>query len=333
VDNFLYEAQRQGRVSFYMTSFGEEATHIGSAAALTLDDVIFGQYRETGVLMWRGFSIEQMTDQCFSNKKDMGKGRQMPVHYGSKELNFQTISSPLGTQIPQATGAGYFLKASGKKACVVCYFGEGAASEGDFHAGLNFASTLNSPTIFFCRNNGYAISTPVEQQYRGDGIASRGQGYGIDTIRVDGNDIWAVYHATKQARQRAIEESCPLIIEAMTYRVGHHSTSDDSSRYRTANEVDYWKKRDNPLTRLRIYMEARGWWDKDKETQYQQQQRKRVLDAIKASETTKKPPIDDLFTDVYDIIPPHLQQQRKQLLEHIAKYPKEYSTDHYESSH
>lgn len=132
--------------------------------------------------------MDEIMNQCYSNDLDYGKGRQMPVHYGSRKLNFQTISSPLGTQIPQAAGAAYALKRSGKEACVVCYFGEGAASEGDFHAALNMASTTGSPVIFFCRNNGYAISTPAKEQYRGDGIAARGHGYGMATVRVDGND-------------------------------------------------------------------------------------------------------------------------------------------------
>ena len=175
-------------------------------------------------------------NQCYSNELDLGKGRQMPVHYGSKELNFQTISSPLCTQLPQASGAAYALKRAGKDACVICYFGEGAASEGDFHAALNIAATTDSPVIFFCRNNGYAISTPAKEQYRGDGIgkvilllsfffnitvlfsASRGHGYGMHTIRVDGNDVLAVYNATKLARETAIKGHRPVLIEALTYR-------------------------------------------------------------------------------------------------------------------
>lgn len=170
MDLILYDAQRQGRISFYMTSYGEEATHFGSAAALKNEDVIYGQYREAGVLLHRGFTLAQFMNQCYSNSLDLGKGRQMPVHYGSRELNFQTISSPLGTQLPQAAGSAYALKRMGKDACVVCFFGEGAASEGDFHAALNIAATTESPVIFFCRNNGYAISTPAKEQYRGDGI-------------------------------------------------------------------------------------------------------------------------------------------------------------------
>lgn len=216
MDKILYESQRQGRISFYMTNYGEEATHIGSAAALNLDDVVFGQYREAGVLVWRGYSLPQFMNQCYGNAKDAGKGRQMPVHYGCKELNFMTISSPLTTQMPQAVGAAYALK--GQNRVVIVYFGDGAASEGDAHAAFNFAATLDCPVIFFCRNNGYAISTPTSDQYRGDGIASRGPSYGIDSLRVDGNDVFAVYNATALAKTHAIKHNKPVLIEAMTYR-------------------------------------------------------------------------------------------------------------------
>lgn len=149
MDNILYESQRQGRISFYMTNYGEEGCQIGSAAALGKEDLIFAQYREAGVLMWRGYTLDDFLNQCYGNVADKGKGRQMPVHYGSRDLNFVTISSPLGTQLPQAVGAAYAYKRAGKKACVVTYFGEGAASEGDAHAAFNFAATLACPVIFF----------------------------------------------------------------------------------------------------------------------------------------------------------------------------------------
>ena len=237
----------------------------GSASVLSPKDMAFAQYREQGVLLWRGFTIEDATNQCFSNAADLGKGRQMPVHYGSKELYYQTVSSPLGTQIPQAVGAAYSYKMSGEEQVSICYFGEGAASEGDFHAALNFAATLDVPVIFFCRNNGYAISTPAEEQFRGDGIASRASGYGMHALRVDGNDLLAVRKATADARKLAIEKSCPVLIEAMSYRVGHHSTSDDSTRYRSISEIKHWQDLFDPIQRFRAYMEDRGWWDADQE--------------------------------------------------------------------
>lgn len=252
MDEIFLQSQRQGRISFYMASTGEEAIHIGSASALESKDVIFAQYREQGVLLYRGATLQELADQCFSNAGDIGKGRQMPVHYGNRSLNFQTISSPLGTQIPQAAGAAYSLKLDGKGAIAVCYFGEGAASEGDFHAGMNFASTLEVPIVFFCRNNGYAISTPTRDQFRGDGIASRAVGYDMPAIRVDGNDLAAVYSATAEARRIAVEQQRPVFVEAMTYRVGHHSTSDDSTRYRSVDEIKEARKSD-PIARVKSF--------------------------------------------------------------------------------
>ena len=328
LDDVFYNAQRQGRISFYMQNAGEEATHIGSASALTNDDVVFAQYREVGILLYRGFTLQQAADQCFSNEMDLGKGRQMPVHYGSKELNYQTISSPLATQLPQAVGAAYALKLENKKACTICYFGEGAASEGDFHAALNFAATSESPVIFFCRNNGYAISTPVKDQFRGDGIVSRAAGYGMKAIRVDGNDIFAVHQATAEARRIAIEEQRPVLIEAMSYRRGHHSTSDDSTRYRSGAEIAHWQENLNPLTRVRTFMESKGWWNEEEDQKIRDEERLAVMQALTTAESRPKPNADLLFTDVYKDIPEHLLKQQAELKEHMAKYP-----DHYNSGH
>ncbi|KAI8381357.1 thiamine diphosphate-binding protein [Radiomyces spectabilis] len=331
MDGILYEAQRQGRISFYMTHYGEEAM-MATAAAVQPEDVVFGQYREAFMLVYRGFTIDEMVNQCFSTDLDYGKGRQMPIHYGSKKLNFQTISSPLGTQIPQAAGAAYALKLSGQQACTLCFFGEGAASEGDFHAGLNMAATLGCPTIFFCRNNGFAISTPSSEQYKGDGIASRGVGYGIDTIRVDGNDVWAVYNATKAARRIAVEENKPVLIEAMTYRIGHHSTSDDSTKYRDRKEVEERAQFDNPITRLRRYLENKNLWDQEKEDSWRKDVRKEVLTSFAAAEKRKKPSLQHLFTDVYDEIPANLREQQRELERLIKQYPEYYSTEEFASS-
>lgn len=329
MDKILYESQRQGRISFYMTCYGEEATHFGSATALDFDDLVFAQYREAGVLMWRGFSLDSFMNQCYGNEHDEGKGRQMPVHYGSKRLNFVTISSPLATQMPQASGAAYAMKMRGSKNCVICYFGEGAASEGDAHAAFNFAATLDCPVIFFCRNNGYAISTPANEQYRGDGLVSRAPSYGMAAIRVDGNDILAVYNATKKAREIAVTKNRPVIVEAMTYRVGHHSTSDDSSAYRSAHELKYWKEVDSPLNRLRAFLENKGLWSDELEKSSRKSTMKDIMAAFGKAEKAKKPPIEEMFIDVYDEKPERLSQQYDDLLEHIKKYPNEYPTSDY----
>jgi 2-oxoisovalerate dehydrogenase E1 component alpha subunit len=214
---------------------------------------------------------------------------------------------------------------------VACYFGEGAASEGDFHAALNIAATRSCPVVFICRNNGYAISTPTLEQYRGDGIASRGTGYGIDTIRVDGNDIWAVREATKKARELALTDGGrPVLIEAMSYRISHHSTSDDSFAYRARVEVEDWKRRDNPITRLRKYLENKGIWDDAKEKEARARIRKEVLKAFSEAEKEKKPPLRSMFEDVYEEITPETGRQMEELRGVIERYPDEYDVGEFE---
>eukprot|EP00574_Skeletonema_japonicum_P003620 CAMPEP_0201716024 /NCGR_PEP_ID=MMETSP0593-20130828/2088_1 /ASSEMBLY_ACC=CAM_ASM_000672 /TAXON_ID=267983 /ORGANISM="Skeletonema japonicum, Strain CCMP2506" /LENGTH=543 /DNA_ID=CAMNT_0048205701 /DNA_START=219 /DNA_END=1850 /DNA_ORIENTATION=- len=327
MDTILHNAQRQGRISFYMTQHGEEAIHMGSASALSPQDVIFAQYREAGLLMWRGFTLEQFCNQCFSNDYDLGKGRQMPIHYGSRALNYQTVSSPLGTQITQAVGAAYKFKLDAmnnkekKEAAIsIVYFGEGAASTTDFHSACNFAATLGTPMIFFCRNNGYAISTPAEDQYAGDGIISRAPGYGMAGIRVDGNDVFAVHAAVAAARKLAIESSMPVMIEAMTYRQGHHSTSDDSSRYRDVDEVQAAQDVTDPILRMDKFLCHYGWMDDDAVTSIRDEERTAVLRAMEAAEARPKPKLDTMFTDVYQEKPPHLIRQESELRQHLKRH-------------
>ena len=330
MDKLLYEAQRQGRISFYMTSSGEEATHFGSAQALHPKDPIYAQYRETGVLLSRGFPLQQMLHQLCGNCKDLGKGRQMPVHYGSSALNIQTISSPLGTQLPQAVGFAYRLKLERKKNLPICYFGEGAASEGDFHAALNMAATLKTPLIFFCRNNGYAISTPDHEQYAGDGIAARGPGYGIPTFRVDGNDLWAVYAVTKEARRLALSNSTPVLIEAITHRIGHHNTSDDSSVYR---KLDPQKTEKNcPIARVRRFLQSRAALSDQENSEMIRKAREAALSALEEAEKLPKPAIEELFADVYDELTPELREQEKELKEHLQKYGDKYNLNEFQNN-
>ncbi|OAL52169.1 hypothetical protein IQ07DRAFT_562430 [Pyrenochaeta sp. DS3sAY3a] len=337
MDLLMFEAQRQGRLSFYMVSAGEEGISIGSASALSPKDVVFCQYRESGVYMQRGFTLADFMNQLFANAKDNGLGRNMPVHYGSKELNIQTISSTLATQIPHAAGAAYALKMQNmwspdqEPRVAVCYFGEGAASEGDFHSALNIAATRQVPCIFICRNNGYAISTPTSDQYRGDGIASRGAGYGIDTLRVDGNDIFAVRRATKEARRRALlDGGQPVLIEMMAYRVGHHSTSDDSFAYRQRVEVEDWKRRDNPITRLRKWLEGRALWDDAAEKELRSATRKEVLRAFETAEKEKKPSIRYAFEGVWEELTEEQRAHVSELRDILTRYPREYDVEQYE---
>lgn len=323
MDKIMYESQRQGRISFYMTNTGEEAVQIGSAAALTLEDTIYAQYREAGVLLHRGYPLAKFMNQCYGNCEDDGKGRQMPVHYGSKELNFTTISSPLTTQLPQAVGAAYAFKLDKKNACVACYFGEGATSQGDAHAAFNFAATLSCPVIFFCRNNGYAISTPVTEQLTGDGVAAKGPAYGINTIRVDGNDVLAVYYATKSAREFSIQQHKPVLIEAMTYRIGHHSTSDDSTVYRSSDEIAQWNAH-SPILRFRQYLESLGLWCQKREQELINSTKKEVLRTFGEAERKSKPHWKNLFTDVYKEIPDHIKKQMDLMEKHLEEFKEHY---------
>ncbi|XP_054820518.1 2-oxoisovalerate dehydrogenase subunit alpha 2, mitochondrial isoform X1 [Prosopis cineraria] len=324
MDTLFYEAQRQGRISFYATTIGEEAINIASAAALSMEDLIFPQYREPGVLLWRGFTLQEFANQCFSNKYDNGKGRQMPIHYGSNQLNYVTVASTIASQLPHAVGAAYSLKMDKKDACVVTYFGDGGSSEGDFHAALNFSAVMEAPVIFICRNNGWAISTPTSDQFRSDGIVVRGQAYGVRSIRVDGNDALAVYTAVKAARQMAVSEQRPVLIEALTYRVGHHSTSDDSTKYRPANEIELWRLARDPVARFRKWIEINGWWHCEAESELRNSVRQQLLQAIQVAEKEEKPPLAEIFSDVYDVPPSNLREQEKWLRETIKKHPQDY---------
>lgn len=325
MDDILLNAQRQGRISFYLTCRGEEAIHMGAASALEVGDPVFAQYREQGVLMWRGFTLEQFTNQCFSNNLDLGKGRQMPIHYGSRALNYHTVSSPLGTQIPHAVGAAYRLKLAGQPNVAVCFFGDGSTSTPDFHSALNFAATLKAPVIFFCRNNGYAISTPTSDQFAGDGVVSRAPGYGMAGIRVDGNDIFAVHAAVREAKQYALSNNAPVLIEAMTYRQGHHSTSDDSSQYRSPDEVLVTAQNHDPLNRLEAFLRKYGLLTEEGAEDMQKQERRDVVKAMEQAELRAPVPLQELFTDVYQEMPPHLQRQKAQLEAHVKKYPEKYA--------
>lgn len=331
IDEYMYSIQRQGRISFYMTNTGEEAAQVGSAAGLDMSDVIWPQYRELGVLMYRGFSVQQIVDQCMSRSTDPGKGRQMPVHYCAADINIQAVTSPLATQIPHASGAGYAFKIGGEKRCAVAYFGDGAASEGDAIVAFNFAAVRQSQTLFVCRNNGWAISTPVHEQYCGDGIGSRGLAFGIDTIRVDGNDLAAVYAATKMARNYCVTESKPVVLELMTYRRGHHSTSDDANRYRPEGQLQKWGvKGVEPLGRVRAFLERQGYWDQAQEDATKEKAVSDVKESISLGEDKKMAPVHLMFKDVYATVPPHLEKQYAELKAHIERHPEAYDLSKYE---
>ncbi|KAL5317078.1 hypothetical protein ACEPPN_016132 [Leptodophora sp. 'Broadleaf-Isolate-01'] len=338
LDTIMFEVQRQGRLSFYMVSAGEEAVTVGSAAALGPNDVITCQYRETGVFQQRGFTLKDFMSPLVANRNDPGKGRNMPVHYsGKQKTGVHAVASTLGTQIPHAVGAAYAFKMEAKEnptespRVAACYFGDGAASEGDFHGALNMAATQDCPVIFICRNNGFAISTPTSEQYRGDGIASRGIGYGVDALRVDGTDIFAVYEATKEARRRALQDGGrPILIEFMSYRVSHHSTSDDSFAYRSKGEIESWKTGYNPLSRLRRWLENNGLWNETMEKETRSAIRKAVLAELTAAESEQKPALRAVFDDVYAELSEEQLAQKEELRRIMMKFPDEYDVESHE---
>lgn len=245
------------------------------------------------------------------------------------------MASTLGTQIPHAAGAGYALKMQDREdstqapRVAAAYFGEGAASEGDFHGALNIAAVMQSPVLFICRNNGFAISTPASQQYKGDGVASRGPGYGIESIRVDGTDIFAVYEATKAARRKALEGGGrPILLELMSYRISHHSTSDDSSAYRSAKDVAYWKSFErDPISRLFQWLKHEGVWNEELDKEARAQIRKDIISELRAAEKGKKPGLSAIFDDVYAELTEEAQTQRDELKQLMQKYPGEYDID------
>ena len=325
-DDVLMTMQRQGRISFYCTNYGEEATSVGTAAALKSQDMIWPQYRELGAFLWRGLTAQEIADQNIGNEGDRSKGRNLQVHYCMLEKNMQTVHAVLGTQIPQAPGAGYAYKLDKEDRVSVAYFGDGAASEGDAFTGFNFASVYGAQTLFICRNNGYSISTGVEDQYKGDGIAARGPALAIPTIRVDGNDLVAVYIATQAARKKCVEEKTPILLELMTYRVGDHTTSDDSSAYRKEDKEEVKRLSGvGPLPRWKKFLESRGMWDDEKTKEVEVAAREEMLQAMKAGEAKKKPPLRELFTDVFSDLPWHLEEQAAYAEQHCREYSSSYN--------
>ncbi|MCI4371321.1 MAG: pyruvate dehydrogenase (acetyl-transferring) E1 component subunit alpha, partial [Thermoplasmata archaeon] len=309
----MLSLQRQGRIGFYVPSTGEEACQVGSAMALDKRDWVFPAYREPGCALWRGFSLETLIAQAYGNAKDPQHGRQMPSHFGSKAIHYVTVSSPVGTQIPHAVGAAWAAKIRKEDVVTLTLFGDGATSEGDFHAGMNFAGVFKAPTIFFCKNNQWAISVPLSRQTASKTIAEKAQAYGMEGVRVDGNDLLAVYAATKAAVEKARAGGGPTLIEALTYRMGPHSSSDDPTRYRAQSEVDQWQRRD-PIERMRRYLELKGLWSSPADEKLRAEIDDLIQNTIKEVERHPPPAIETLFGDVYAEMTPQIKEQMEAYL-------------------
>ncbi len=313
VDDRMMKLQRQGRLGFAMSSLGEEATHFGAAYALRDSDWIFPSYREPGVFFWRGYSLKDYVNQLHGNIEDPVKGRQMPVHHSANWLNIVSISSPVGTQIPQAAGVAMAARISKKDDCALAFFGEGTASTGQFHVGLNFAGVFKAPCIFFCRNNGWAISTPGSKQTAAKSVAIKAIAYGMPGIRVDGNDLLAIIAVMQDAVARARAGEGPTLIEAVTYRRGGHSSSDDPSVYRDPAEPKEWEAKD-PLERWRRYLETRKLWTQELHDQYSQEITDELMTAVRKAAELGNPAVETMFDDVFAALTPQLEEQKAELM-------------------
>jgi 2-oxoisovalerate dehydrogenase E1 component alpha subunit len=314
-DQRMQRTHRQGRISFYIQSIGEEAVSVAQAMALQPEDMLFPSYRNQGLFVTRGVPLVDLMSQLLANQHDMCKGRQLPVMYHSGPKRLFSISGNLATQFPQAVGWAMASAIKGEPHLACVWIGEGSSAEADFHHGLLFASVYRAPCILNVVNNQWAIST--FQGYAGgeqQTFAARGPGFGIPGIRVDGNDFLAVYAVTDWAAQRARANHGPTLIELVTYRAEAHSTSDDPSRYRPRDDYQYWPLGD-PIERLKQHLIVSAHWSEADHADLTQQLEAQVESNWNEAMAQSDKPLDSnlMFEDVFKDIPEHLQRQRAAL--------------------
>ncbi len=317
-DSRMVRVQRQGKSSFYMKCTGEEAVAVGAALALERGDMCFPTYRQQGLLIARDWPIVDMMNQVYSNSRDRLKGRQMPVFYSSREAGFFSISGNLGTQYSQAVGWAMAAASDADRRIAAAWIGEGATAEGDFHYALTFASVYQAPVILNVVNNQWAISS-YSGIAGGDRttFAARGLGFGLPALRVDGNDLLAVYAATAWAAERARQGLGATVIELFTYRAEGHSTSDDPGKYRPGGEPSIWPLGD-PVERLKQHLIGLGEWSEEQHLALGEEMTEVVRAAGREAESYgtlkegERIPASSMFDDVYKVMPPHLMRQRDQ---------------------
>jgi len=310
LDQRMLSLQRQGRIGFYGTAAGQEAAVTGSAYALRPTDWVFPALREMGVSLWRGTSFKEVVCQLIGNSGDVLIGRQMPCHFSDRKVLTVAWSSVIATQLPHAMGAAWAAKLQGHDTVMMGYLGDGATSTGDFHAAANFAGVLKAPAVFFIQNNQWAISVPLSRQTASETLAIKAQSYGFPGVRVDGNDILAVIAATRTAVERARRGEGPTLIEAVTFRMGGHSSSDDPTRYREGALVEEWQRRD-PVTRFRAYLRGLSLVKDGDEERWNTEADDAIAAAVKEAEALPPPPIESMFTDVYKDMPRHIEEQMR----------------------
>lgn len=328
-DDRMFRAQRQGKTSFYMKCLGEEAVACAAGLALDREDMCFPSYRQQGLLIARDWDLVDMMNQIYSNKGDRLKGRQLPIMYSSREAAFFSISGNLTTQYPQAVGWAMASAAQGDTRIAATWCGEGSTAEGDFHSALTFATVYRAPVIFNVVNNQWAISSFAGfAGGEATTFAARAIGYGIAGLRVDGNDALAVYAATSWAAERARTNHGPTLIEHFTYRAEGHSTSDDPSAYRSADERSKWPLGD-PIARLKAHLIAAGEWDEERHAAQDLELAELVKASAKAAEQNgilghgMHQPFETMFEDVFEEMPWHLKEQSAQMMaERMRKWPK-----------
>lgn len=324
-DDRMHRAQRQGKITFYIKSTGEEAVSVAANMAMRPSDMLFPSYRNQGLQIARGRSLVDLMCQVLSNTKDMCKGRQLPVMYHSVEGNLFSISGNLATQFPQAVGWAMAAAIKGEDHIAASWLGDGSTAEADFHYAVLFAQIYKAPVILNVVNNQWAIST-FQTFAGGEGraFAARGPGYGIPGIRVDGNDFLAVYAVTRWAAERARMGAGPTLIEHVTYRAAPHSTSDDPSRYRPKDDYEHWPLGD-PVERLKSHLIALGEWSDEREQVLAKQCEEQVAaawrEAITYGTLTDGPQLDPetMFEDVFKEQTPSLAKQRLQLAQERAQ--------------
>ncbi len=312
IDARMILQQRQGRVGFYGACTGQEAAPIATGLALEPEDWVFPALRESSIMLVRGFPLTTYLAQVYGNAGDLLKGRQMPSHMSGRQVNQVSWSSVIGPQIPQAVGAAWAAKLRGHKVVTVGFMGDGATSEPDFHAAMNFAAVFRVPCVMICQNNHWAISVPSARQTASATFAIKGRAYGVPSLRVDGNDVLAMYAAVSDAVARARAGGGPTFIEALTYRIGAHSTSDDPTRYRSQAEVDTWAQRD-PLARLRRHLVQRRLVDDAHDEALEQELNTEIAAAIAEVEPLGPPDRETIFDDVYAELPWNLRDQKEEL--------------------